>query len=559
MCGFIGAVHAADRRDGEVDLSRGARWIARRGPDSVKHWTSPDGRIEILHARLAIVDEGGPAHQPLTDPDTGTTVAFNGEIYNYPELRAELASYPYRTHSDTEAILAAYRQWGIDALSRLRGTFSLVLVDGTTGLVYVARDLVGKKPLFLAEWDGRLLFGSSVLALAAASGRRPVIDPAGADEYWTDGHVSPMRSLFFGCRPVLPGEVVEIRRDRTVRSFEIGPALDEQVAGETNRERLADLLRRSVVRRLRDNPHPVSLLSGGIDSTVVTAVLQRETPLQTLTLGSLVPWTQDERYARYAARRLRVPLTIVSPSIGRIEDEVDFSLGLQDEPLGMMSFLPLALLLKAVKPHGRILFSGDGGDEVFLGYGRPADWTTSSEAIPQQEMRCGPPVPGWMSPWGRRTVTHALVGHMFAKLDRASAEQGIEVRCPLLDWNVMAFARSLDPSVLLASGRPKFLLKDQLAGWPSWFLNRPKIGFAYNLRWAWVLRNFAGLRDRIDSEALATFGRCLPEGLTRPPARWTTREIWRHFPQAWKLLAWSAFLRRHREMSRIAHVEKATA
>jgi asparagine synthase (glutamine-hydrolysing) len=559
MCGFLGAITSAGGGGAGVDLARGGRFVARRGPDSMKHWTSPDGRIEILHARLAIVDEGGIAHQPLTDLQTGTTVAFNGEIYNYPELRAELSSFPYRTSSDTEVILAAYRRWGISGLSRFRGMFSLVLADGASGTVYLARDHVGKKPLFLAEWEGHFIFGSSVLAIAAASRRFPALHPTAPTDYWADGHVSPTQSVFTGCCPVLPGQIVEIRRDGGVRSFAIDEPLDEPRIGDTNRTQLADLLRTAVLRRLRDNPHPVSLLSGGIDSTVVTAVLERETSLQALTLGSLVPWTQDERYARYASRRLQLPLKVISPSVGRIEDDVDFCLELQDEPLGMMSFLPLALLLRAVKPYGRILFTGDGGDEVFLGYGRPSDWTESTAPPAPGALRSGPRVPEWMSAWGRKTVTHALVGHMFAKLDRASAEQGIEVRCPLLDWDVMAFARSLPPSALLASDRPKHLLKDQLDGWPAWFLNRPKIGFAYNLRWAWAIRRFAGLRDRIDSEALATFESSLPRTLAQPPARWATREIWRHFPYAWRLLAWSAFLRRTRATMQTLDVHKATA
>ena len=176
MCGFVGARHV-DAGLRFADLQNAVRWIARRGPDSLKRWTSPDRTIEILHARLAIVDQGGLAHQPMTDPETGTTVAFNGEIYNYPELRSELAAYPYRTDSDTEVILSAYRQWGIDAVKRFRGMFSMVIVDGRTGTLHLVRDPVGKKPLFLAEWDGGILFGSSALALAAAIGQAPSIDP----------------------------------------------------------------------------------------------------------------------------------------------------------------------------------------------------------------------------------------------------------------------------------------------------------------------------------------------------------------------------------------------
>ena len=525
--------------------------LERRGPDSLKSWKSRDGRSELLHARLAIVDPGGMAHQPLSDPDTGTTLAFNGEIYNYPELRAELPDYPYRTSSDTEVILAAYRRWGIQGLSRLRGMFALALADGATGHMYLARDPIGKKPLFVANWDGSTLFGSSAAALVAASGRVGAIDSASVADYWADGHVSPTRSIFAGCRPVAPGEVVEIRPNGTSRSFHVAPSS----AGENQRTRdpdeLAELLRISVRRRLRNNPQPVSLLSGGIDSTVVTTAIHRESSVQVLTLGALIPFTLDERYARYAARKLGLSLEIVPAGVGRIEDGLDFSMNLQDEPLGMMSFFPLALLLRAMKPYGRILFSGDGGDEVFLGYGQPSDWTArSGDAAKVNGLQCGPELPSWMSAWGRQTVTRVLVGHMFTKLDRASAEQGIEMRCPLLDWDVMAFARTLEPSVLFGADRPKHLLKDQLREWPSWFVDRPKVGFAYHLRWAWALRGYSGLRDRIEAEAVETFRPSLAGCLQRPVSEWSGRDIWGHFPQVWKLLAWSAFLRRQREMAR---------
>lgn len=541
MCGVIGSVDGAA---GSVDLSRADSLMARRGPDALKRWISADRRVEVVHARLAIVDGGGEAHQPMTDPETGTTVAFNGEIYNYAELRAELPDYPYRTGSDTEAILAVYRRRGVEGFSALRGMFALVLVDGASGDVYLSRDPVGKKPLFITDWRGATVFGSSVQALARASGYQPAVSAQAVADYWTDGHVSPMLSVFESCRPIAPGETLILRRDGARASVHVAPPAPGRVRHHEAREALAELLRVSIQRRLRNNPHPVSLLSGGVDSTVVTSVAAAVTDVDVLTLGQLIPLISDERYARYAARRLDLALKVVSPAIGRLEDEVDFCMALQDEPLGMMSFLPLALLLRAVKPYGRILLTGDGGDEVFLGYGQPGDWLASESQNGQNGFSCGPQLPAWMSTWGRRTATHALVGHMFTKLDRASAEQGIEVRCPLLDWDVMAFARALDPQTLLGPGRPKHLLKEQLDGWPWWFVDRPKVGFAYHLRWAWAWRSYAGLRERILPEAIDTFELRLPLPLRRPATSWRSVDIWRHFSEAWRLLAWSAFLRR---------------
>jgi asparagine synthase (glutamine-hydrolysing) len=143
-------------------------------------------------------------------------------------------------------------------------------------------------------------------------------------------------------------------------------------------------------------------------------------------------------------------------------------------------------------------------------------------------------------------VTDDLVGHGFAKVDRASAEQGVEVRCPLVDWDLMAYIRSVPPELLTQGGVMKALLKRQLAGWPKWFLERRKMGFVMNLRWLWAMSGYDGLRDLILPEAQALFGQWLSPRLRRPVADWTRRDIFRHFPEAWRLFVWSEFVRRWR-------------
>src|SRR5262249_7413192 len=153
--------------------------LRRRGPDSDKLWISPTGNVEIFHVRLAIVDQGGVAHQPMTDPETGVTIAFNGEIYNYSELRPALRAYPFVTDSDTEVFLASYVRWGIECLSKLRGFFAAVIADPRNGIALLARDPVGKKPLFMSEWAESVYFGSSVLALVALSGRTAHLNSGG--------------------------------------------------------------------------------------------------------------------------------------------------------------------------------------------------------------------------------------------------------------------------------------------------------------------------------------------------------------------------------------------
>ena len=309
----------------------------------------------------------------------------------------------------------------------------------------------------------------------------------------------------------------------------------------------ARLLRQAVAHRLHNNPKPVSLLSGGIDSTVVTQAMSRLVHSDTITLASRLPLTPDERYARYAARRLGVPVQRVRISTRSIADDVQWAFSLQDEPLGMMSFFMLAHLVKSAKAYGRILLTGDGGDEVFLGYGRAADWTSEpndDEPDIGDDWSVGPEPPTWMSPWGRFAVREQLLGHMFTKVDRASAEQGVEIRSPLLDWDLIAFARTLPPSVLLRNNRMKALLKAQLDDWPAWFIERPKVGFTFRLRWLWLTAGFSGIRELVSDESVERFNPSLPAPLRSRPRTWTTLSILGHFKSVWKLLAWTAFERR---------------
>ena len=567
MCGFIGRINGHEVSRNQRALTAGLKFLGRRGPDSHREWAAADGQVELLHARLAIVDTDSRAHQPFTDARNQITVCFNGEIYNYLELRAELSDYEFRTRSDTEVIIALYVTHGLEGLKRLRGMFGLVIVDAPARRVYLIRDPIGKKPLFLARWSGSTYFGSAVLALLAAAEHEAQVAGGPAADFWEHGHVAHYQSLIEGCSPVLPGQVLELDWHGTVRRVEsCTPDIPTEVCQDLEgaRRRVSELIQQSVKRRLSNNPSPVSLLSGGIDSTVVTSHMKAVTGGAAITLGSLVPGTNDEKYARYAGRRLQIPLQIVRARPKNLAEDVAWALNLQDEPLGMMSFFPLTLMIRAAKDFGKILLTGDGGDEVFLGYGKPGDWLRSPNGVDESGARLSDTgasflAPQWMSDWGKRTVTEALLGHMFTKLDRASAEQGVECRSPLLDWDLLAFVRSLRRDLYFFDGRPKALLKAELQGWPTSFIDREKMGFTYNLRWAWVANRFAGLREMISRDSLEMFAGQLPEELRTDPAQWSSRVIFRNFPDVWKLLAWSRFTERLRLAHAVSRIEEVTA
>jgi len=553
MCGFIGYISNAREEKG---LARSLPWLARRGPDSWQLWMSSDRCVSLLHTRLAVVDKDPRANQPYVDPDRALTLAFTGEIYNYPQLKSKFIHYNFRTVSDTEVILAAYATCGIDGLSLLKGMFSIVIVDERQRKIILARDSIGKKPLFLAHWPEGALFGSSVLALAAVNKELGEINDQALAYFWENSFVPPHTTVLSGVTPVLPGQVLELDwQGNLIGQKHLEPErtylYNSEPLGKVQ-ETVDSLLTIALRRRLANNPRPVVLLSGGIDSTLVCKVAhqicssaQPPVKLQAITLRSFIPMMNDEFYARFAAGRMKIPLELVRPDMHRLGDLIIKAIDLQDEPLGMPSFFLLERLVQAASAYGKVLLTGDGGDEVFLGYGKAADWSRlNPDEIKQDYLSCGPALPQEMSEWARKTVSEVLIGHMFTKLDRAASEQGVEIRCPLLDWDLVSYARSLPFEVLLRGGRTKALLKDSFMGWPRWFLERPKLGFAYNLRWHWGASNYSGLREAIDRRTIDTFAPFVPEVLRQSSSGWKMKDIFLNFEAAWRLLTWARFLAR---------------
>lgn len=548
MCGFAGRIGGG----GIVELTRSVPWLRRRGPDAQREWCSNDGNVALMHTRLGIVDRDPRSDQPFADVSGGVAVALVGEVYNYREMKRDLSAHWFRTESDTEAVLAAYLLYGVAGLRRIKGMYAVAIVDQRRGRVFLARDPIGKKPLFIARWNGAILFGSSILALVAAYTDTDVeIEPNAVGHYWERGFVRPDMCVLRRAKPVAPGKVLEFDwSGHIVAEHDCCPEPILTYSGETEpevRKNIGALLEDAVRRRLENNPTPTVLLSGGVDSTVVTKIAHTlcegsgDKRLIALTLGAVIPGTNDEPYARYVARRLRIPLRVIRPHVADIGSAAVEAIDLQDEPLGMPAFFFLERLVRLAAQHGRVLLTGDGGDEVFLGYRPVADWRHETEGGVGGD---DPLLPTWMSSWARDTVGPTLLGHMFAKADRASAEQGVELRCPLLDYDLVRYARSLPFEILAGGGRNKALLKAQIAEWPAWFVERRKLGFTYNLRWIWAMTRFKHLREHIEPRALETFGAYLPQVLRKEPRRWRTHEIFGTFGEAWRLLAWSRFLAR---------------
>jgi asparagine synthase (glutamine-hydrolysing) len=565
MCAILGRLFINDHHTGR-SLESALDILGRRGPDGYGVWRSQNGKVELAHTRLAIVDLNERATQPMVDVTNHFFLAFNGEIYNFRELRQNLTEYSFRTESDSEVILALYATHGINGFSLLKGMYSFCLVDIVSEKVWLVRDPVGKKPLFIAHWNSQILFGSTLQALSLVAGGDRRIDNAAADGYWADGFISPTASVWHQARPLLPGEILEVDwsgKEISRRFHYCKPA--QLFSGECLTDvvlTIDTLLESAVSKRLNAIPNPTVLCSGGIDSTVVSAMAYRlekkgllENPIRLVTLGSVIPYTNDECYARYVGYRFSRKTDVIRPNAMSLPDDVFECLGCQDEPLAMISFFPLWRLVKCAPRISPVLLSGDGGDEFFLGYDQSKRWHQGKQpgnilvgSEQRQLVPCGPPLPPWMSEWGRSIASHHLVGHSFTKIDRASAEQGVEIRCPLLDWDLVSYARSLPYELLTIDPVLKPLLKRLLHEWPRPFVNRSRLGFSMNMRYLWLATNFKGLREMIVAESQTRFDRDLPAELRKNKLNWSRSDIFRNFPQVWKLAAWSQFLIRNQSL-----------
>lgn len=358
-----------------------ARALMRhRGPDSdgCVSWDWP--QITLEHCRLAIIDpDNRESDQPMSDPSGRWTITYNGEIFNYRELRAELErrGVAFRTHSDTEVVLQSYLVDGEDALSRLRGMFAFVIVDGESGEIIAARDQVGVKPLYWSMVDGLLVVASELRTLLAHPHVRPTLDPAGVVEYLAFGYTSGERTLVEGVRKLPPGHALRVRED-AAEVFEYwdplppdpGP-LDGDLEGQL-REQLAEAVAESLVSDV-----PISMmLSGGLDSSTIAVLAARYGRPADMTAYSVSFGLPEDESS--AAARLAHDLGIRHHEILLTEPLVaegfDAWLADLDVPCANPTWVAVSHIARAVREDGgKVLLSGDGGDELLGGYSR---WMT---------------------------------------------------------------------------------------------------------------------------------------------------------------------------------------
>jgi len=374
MCGIAGIVDFTGTGPTRETIGRMTGLLRHRGPD--------DEGIAILgpaglgHRRLSIIDLSPAGHQPMTLDDGAIHIVFNGEIYNFQEVKAELEALgeTFRTRSDTEVLLRAYRAWGADSLQKLNGMFAFAIWDAERRTLFAARDRLGKKPFFYHHRQGLIAFASEMKALLADPKLERDVDPAAIDEYLTYSYIPAPRTIFRGVRKLLPGHYLLFQKDRiaTVPYWELAFGSNGSAKSEPEAlEHLEELVRASVRRRLVSDVPVGAFLSGGLDSSAVVAMMAQlsSEPVRTYTIGFEEEGFSEVEDARAVASHFGTRHREFSVRADAVEILPDLAWHL-DEPFGDSSAVPSYYVAKLAAQDVKVVLSGDGGDELFAGYRR---------------------------------------------------------------------------------------------------------------------------------------------------------------------------------------------
>jgi asparagine synthase (glutamine-hydrolysing) len=503
VCGFAGEVRF-DGRAVDVDaLGRmNARMVAR-GPDSAGIWQS--GPVGLAHRRLTIIDLSRAGEQPMIDAALGLSLVFNGCIYNYRELRTELSERGHRffSNSDSEVILKAYAHWGRHCVEHFRGMFAFVIAERESGRIVMARDRLGIKPLYFSRAPGRLRFASTLPALLAAGGVDTSIDPVALHHYMTFHSVVPAPlTILQGVQKLPPATLRVIEPDgKETDHVYWEPRFTrptERISKEEWQERVLDRLRAAVKRRMIADVPVGVLLSGGIDSSLVVALLAEsgQRDLQTFSIGFEAAGGEsgDEfYYSDIVAREFGTDHRQIRIRSDGLSSAIDGAIENMSEPMISHDCVAFYLLSEQVSKHVKVVQSGQGADEIFAGY----TWYPPLAGLPRElaldaysavffdqphaalgriicpDRLTAPDVsrefvkahfdrPGAESALDaalRIDSTVMLVDDPVKRVDNMTMAWGLEGRVPFLDHELVELAAACPPELKLAHGG-KGVLKD---------------------------------------------------------------------------------------------------
>ena len=384
MCGMCGIFNIAGESVQAHEVAAMTATLQHRGPDDEGVYATPDGQVGLGNRRLAIIDLSPAGHQPMSNEDGSVWIAYNGEVYNFAELRQELlaAGHVFRSHTDTEVLIHLYEEVGERLVERLRGMFAFAIWDAHRERLLLARDRLGIKPLYYAQANGRLLFASEIKALLASGQVRPALNRDALTQYLALGYVAPPDTLFAGIRKLEPGHILvaDAAGQRVQPYWDIYDAvtpktgLSEAEAIDLTLAKLEEAVR---MRLVADVPVGV-FLSGGIDSSLVAALAARHSdhPVRTFTLGFKDhPEYNEIVYARRVAGYLGAEAHEILIGPEDVQAFFPRFLDFQEEPAANPIWFATYFVSQLARDNGVIVvLSGDGGDELFAGYNRWMDY-----------------------------------------------------------------------------------------------------------------------------------------------------------------------------------------
>ena len=586
MCGITGIVAFNEiGRFNLTNLESATRELSRRGPDD--HGTYDDYFTGLGHRRLSIIDTSSLGHQPLQTPDGRYVISFNGEIYNYKELRKELIAkgVQFQSETDTEVLLQMYAHEGKSCLRKLNGFFAVAIYDSQEKTTFIARDRLGIKPLLYYRDEDKLLFASELKSLMKYSTDWEINHNA-LNIYLQLNYTPAPLCMVKGVKKLMPGESIFISNGQvSIEQYYNLPRPDPSVYlldFESNKKKLVDLLDSSIQKRLVADVPLGAFLSGGIDSSVITALASRHVDqLNTFSVGYKdAPFFDETKYANLVAKKYATNHTVFSLTMDDFFAHLNNIVGYIDEPFADSSAIPVYILSKETKKHVTVALSGDGADELFSGYNKHAAWLRSETAGSFNQLvsslaplarllpksRSGKlsnktrqlikyvkglklneadrywlwasissqsevnsilknpvteseeQIQSWLSDMNsyqdfndflRTDMRLVLPNDMLQKVDMMSMANGLEVRVPFLDHEVVDFAFRLPPDQKIDSRLRKKIVQDAFRDiLPKELYNRPKKGFEVPLLdWLrkglkYQLDEYVFDKDYLDSQGL---------------------------------------------------------
>ena len=371
MCGIAGVLRY-DSKEFEDDLSLAVRAMHHRGPD--QSGVYQNGRVGLAHCRLSIIDLSERGRQPMHSADGKISIVFNGEIYNFLELRKSLAErYDFLSECDTEVLIAGYQEWGIDKLlEKIDGMYTFAIWDGRSGKLYIVRDRCGKKPLFYTRHNGRFFFASTLVALLAMTQHQPEVSLKAVSHYLNTLSVPSPYSIYEGvqklpaaCRMEVDGE----GKSSIERYWRLSFDEKEERSDRDWIDAIESELQSAVKSRLISDVPIVAFLSGGVDSSLVAAMMAKhsDSKITTVSIGFPEEKYNELRFAKMVAQKWGTDHHehMVDPNSIEFLPHIIHQFG---EPFGDHSAVPSFLLSEVARKHGTVVLTGDGGDEGFGGY-----------------------------------------------------------------------------------------------------------------------------------------------------------------------------------------------